>query len=335
MRIVTTALLSAALVGTALAQGTGLYVPVKLIGDQGITLKGWGSGTISETDETAFDGTRSIRISSRNYFQGGVLTYATPIDLSAEFKDKSNLMRIVFKAPDTTIISSGGADGGKGNGGPGAGGPAGGGLGQGGPGRGGPGQGGPGQGGPGRGGQGGPGASPGGSSSSVPKLENIRVIVSTTDGKKSEAYIPVDHPMNVNKGWSAVAVPLQSLSGFDRTNKIVKSIAFAPDTTSTFYVGEVKILEDTTPIKGDITPSSINLGANQEIRLSGFGMGGASLLKYSWDFDDADGIQEDAVGQSITRKFRKPGTYTITLTISDYFGLKAPYTTTIKATVNG
>ena len=74
MKLATTAVLAATLVGSAVAQGTILYAPVKLILDQGISVKGWGSGTIAETDETAYEGVRSIRISSRNYFQGGVIT---------------------------------------------------------------------------------------------------------------------------------------------------------------------------------------------------------------------------------------------------------------------
>ncbi len=42
----------------------------------------------------------------------------------------------------------------------------------------------------------------------------------------------------------------------------------------------------------------------------------------------------DAEGQIVKRKFRVPGEYTITLTISDAFGLKQPFQTTIKVTVN-
>jgi hypothetical protein len=40
-------------------------------------------------------------------------------------------------------------------------------------------------------------------------------------------------------------------------------------------------------------------------------------ITYSWDFDDSDGIQEDANGMFITWTFPKEGTYTITLTLDD------------------
>jgi len=166
------------------------------------------------------------------------------------------------------------------------------------------------------------------------KLQSIRVIVTTTDGKKSEAYIPVSTSGGGDKGWKTAAIPLQAISGFDRTNKDVKEIAFAGDVTTTFYIGDLRVVNDTTPITGEPSVRELNLALGDYMNFSANGYGGSSILKYSWDFDDKDGIQEDVVGQNIKRQFRKPGTFTITLTISDEFGLKKPYTTTIIAKVN-
>ncbi len=42
-----------------------------------------------------------------------------------------------------------------------------------------------------------------------------------------------------------------------------------------------------------------------------------SLVKYSWDFDAANGMQENAVGKSTSHTFTKPGTYEVTLTVTD------------------
>jgi hypothetical protein len=100
------------------------------------------------------------------------------------------------------------------------------------------------------------------------------------------------------------------------------------------YVGELRVVNDTTPITGEPNLRTLNLALGDEVAFSASGYGGSTILKYSWDFDDKDGIQEDAVGQSVRHKFRKPGPYTVTLTISDAYGLKKAYTTTIKATVN-
>jgi hypothetical protein len=355
LKRVSTAVLAAAIAGIAAAQGTLVYAPIKAIKDQNITVKGWGSGTISETDETAYEGTHSIRISSRNFFQGGISEFEKGLSLAEDFQDKANLLNIVYRTADGSTINPGGP--GPGSAGPGAAGPGNLGGGKGGGGKiggselGGGGPGGP----PGKAGgagggiQGGPGGLPGGPQGGIPGrpggpgqqaaaatgMETLRMIITTTDGKKSEAYVPLTTGgATAVRGWSSVAVPLAAISGFDRTNKIIKSVAFAPDDTSTFYIGELKVMNDTTPIRGEISPISLNLGVGQEVRLTARGSGGASILKYTWDFDDEDGVQVDAEGQQVIRKFRKPGTYNITLTISDYFGTKQPYTTKIKAVIN-
>jgi PKD repeat protein len=160
------------------------------------------------------------------------------------------------------------------------------------------------------------------------------VIITTTDGKKSEAYIPVATNSSGDKGWRTAAIPLQAISGFDKTNKEVKEIGFAGDVTTTFYIGDLRVINDTTPITGEPNTRELNLALGDWVNLAANGYGGSSILKYSWDFDDKDGVQEDATGQVVKRQFRKPGNFTITLTISDEFGLKKAYSTTIKAKVN-
>lgn len=42
-----------------------------------------------------------------------------------------------------------------------------------------------------------------------------------------------------------------------------------------------------------------------------------TLVRYSWDFDATDGVKEDAAGKSISHTFTKPGTYEVTLTVTD------------------
>lgn len=354
MKRIVTAMAATMVAGAALAQSTEvIYTPVRTAKDQGITVKGWGSGTMSETDELSYEGSGSLRFSTRNYFQGGLLLLSKPVDLSKASGDKNNLLRIVFRSADSGATAGG--PGGGGPGGPGGmGAPGGGGRRPGGGGAGGvggagaPGGGRPGQGGP--GGMGAPGGIPGGgrpgggvTASGPLAFKNIRVIVTTTDGKKSEAYIPVATNGSTERGWRMASVPLQGISGFDRTNKEIKEVAFSTDAVSTVYVGDIRVVNDATPIRGEIAArdrngnlrkQGINLANGDEVDFIGTGLGGSSVLKYTWDFDDADGVDTDAEGQAVRRKFRKAGTYTVTLTVSDYFGLKEPYKTTMKVTVN-
>lgn len=324
-----------------------IYTPSRTIADQKIKLAPWGSGVVSETEEAAYSGSKSIRISSRNYFQGGTLIFGDPVDLTASFGDKNNMLRLAFQSLDS---ATGTAGGGRPGGGMGLGGGAdlggaagaggGGGRQQGGGGR----QGGPG----GPGGFGGPG--PGGAGMGAPAgnseatMRTIRVIITTTDGKRSEAYMPAATSAPAERGWRMAGIPLQAVKGFDKTNKIVKEISFAGDAAAAFYVGDIRVINDATPIRGQIIlePKYSSYSLNSRVTFSGVGQGGSSVLKYTWDFDDSDGIQVDAEGASVETRFRRAswtpqnptGTFNVTLTISDQYGLKESYSTSIKVRVN-
>lgn len=165
-------------------------------------------------------------------------------------------------------------------------------------------------------------------------MKTIRLIVTTSDGKKSEVFVPVENAMASSHGWKSVSIPLQAITGFDRTNKVISEVSFSADATTTFYIGDMRVVNDTTPIRGDVNIHTLNLALGDSFTFVASGTGGSSPLKYTWDFDDKDGIQVEAEGRAITRRFRKPGTFTITMTVADKYGLKTPYSTTLKVTVN-
>ena len=313
----TLGILAAAGFASAQVIPTTLYEPARSVKDQKISLSGWGSGTIAETDGIAYAGTSSIRVSSRNFFQGGTMTLGAPKDLAKKFDDKSNLLRLTFfledagwvygmidknsaKSGSQGLISKGG---------------------------------------------GAAREAPGYSidryyTPSIPfkpKIKEVRVILTTTDGKKSEAYVPIGTSQSATNayGWRALSVPLQGINGFDRTNKIIQSISLSTDTVSTLYVGAIDVVNDDTPITGEVENiTKLNLALGDEVTLTASGQGGSSVLVYDWDFDDSDGIQIDDEGQAIKHKFRKPGKFKVTLTISDKFGLKKPFVTSFPVTVN-
>lgn len=309
MKRLMTAALTVMVGATAFGQGV-LYAPGRSIGDQGIVLRTWGSGAINQTDEAAYEGVYSLRVSTRNYFQGGIINFGSTPDLTSMFGEKNNLLRLTYRLADLNMTLGGGGGGGKG-------------------------------------GKLGDGADAGGLSNSggggqaatstqaiAQSLKSLRFVITTTDGKRSEAYVPISTSGSGDRGWRTAAIPLQAITGFDKTNKIVSSIALAGDSTAVFYIGDLRVINDATPITGDPNVKTLNLALGDEVDLYAIGLGGSSVLKYLWDFDAKDGIQVDAEGQSIKRKFRKPGKYTITVTIADAFGLKAPHVTTISVTVN-
>ncbi len=401
MKLLGIALVSAIVVGAATAgqdpnqapsmSHTDLWSPNRTVKDQNIKLISWGSGSIGQTNDVASDGAYSIRISTHNYFQGGILNFTTPQDLSKNFDDPIAMLQVTLRTADNLVLNGGGsgaAGGGKLGGGGlgrlgagGAPGGAGGAFGPGGgpggfgPGRfgaGGPGtpgqvgggQGAPGQGaGPGGAGQGrfgggfgpgggggfgpggggfGPGGGPGGfgrpggansNAPKVPPLDRIRVVIGTTDGKRSEAYLPL--PTVAKSPWHSVAIPLSQINGFDKTNKMVNSIAFSGDATTTYYIGDIRVIHDPTPITGEMNAKEpLNLALGDTVQFTGTGEAGSTVLRFSWCFDSANGFVEDARGTEVKHKFRKAGHFVVTLKISDYYGTKAPFTVSVPVTVN-
>ncbi|MCH7904182.1 MAG: hypothetical protein IH944_06395 [Armatimonadetes bacterium] len=256
----------------------------------------------------AFEGSTSIRVSSRNFFQGGIISFSTPIDLASATAESSNMLQLVLQAPDETVTLGGGAAGG---------------------GRGGRG---------GLGGLGGGGGLAGGgeevASSIDAGLSTVRCIITTSDGKKSEVFFDLTSALPDNKGWMRVGVPLVAIRGFSSSNKQITSLAFSGDTIGSFYLGSIHILNDTTPIWGEPNVRELNLAFGDEFVFFASASAGATSLRYTWDFDSSDGVDIDSEGRVVRRTFRVSGDFIVTLTIHDAYGLKEPYSTIILVTVN-
>ena len=309
MRMLTKPAATAALLAVCgLTFGQTIYTPNSSLEDQKITLKYWGSGTVAESDQLAYDGTTSIRVSSRNFFQGGIIIFDEPRDLSIPASNRDNMFHITIQSPDSGTTFTPARD----SGATASGSTSGLQVGE------------------------GPGTRSRGSAINYEDLtlRTVRCVITTTDNMKSEVYIDLTSAIPNTRGWKQVGIPLVSIPGFDKTNKIIKSLAFSGDTFGTFYIGEIKIVNDTTPLYVEPNYHELNLALGDEITLAAFGSGGSTMLRYTWDFDDADGVDVDAEGMVIKRKFRKDGYFTITLTVHDAYGLKKPYSTTIKVVVN-
>lgn len=163
-------------------------------------------------------------------------------------------------------------------------------------------------------------------------MKQMRVVIVTTDGKQYEAVVPFEPPITDQEGWFPIGVALGAFKGLSPDARI-KEIRVFGDAYGVFYVGEIRVATDPTPITGDAGEEQI-VAANDLVRLEARASAGITPLKYSWDFDASDGIQEDAVGKVVTTRYRKPGEYTVTLTVTDIFGLKKPFVATTKITVN-
>jgi hypothetical protein len=310
----------------------------------GITLRSWGAGTIEDSAETTFVGSRSIKVLTRGVLSGGWVAFNTPVDLRADLNAPDKVMRFTLRFAGT----GGGAAGG------GAGGPqAPGGLG--GPGgapRGGPGFGGGGGltgegGGPeAPGGFGGPGAPAGGAQTTTPTLRELRLIIETSDGKRTETVLPLQNLRTDESGWQSLSVPLRAIAGLRETNGQIAKIGFFGDTTGIFYIGEIRTLSESSPIQGYIaiqntfgsvftsrSQEKLSIASGDELIFFGVAENVSTPVEYRWSFGD-DPSQVDGTGQVVRRRFPKRGNYTVHLTIVDPLGVRSPATAKIQIQVN-
>lgn len=322
----------------ALAAGQGEAGTFIYRGDtsqvSGITVSSWGSGTVEEDTKLAYSGVQSLRITTQGLYQGAQITLGTPVDLGPYLTNKGAFLQFTVRLPGDTS-GRGGFLGGRGGfpggfpGGPGGfpGGPGGF---PGGPGGfpGGPGglQGG-GRGGfpggfPGApGGFGGRGArgQTGGSQAAEP-LSQLRVLLISDSDKAVEFMLPIAYGRNDGQ-WRQLNIPITAISGLKADNARIKEIRIFGDSPTTFWLGRIGVALDATPITvGRMADKFIPRNARD--RFAASANGGLSALKYTWDFNAADGLQDEMEGRAVTHSFFKSGEYTVTVTVSDYYGIK-------------
>jgi hypothetical protein len=303
----------------------------------GITLRSWGAGSIEDSTETTFVGSRSLKVLTRGMLSGGWLVFNTPVDLRADLNAPDKAIRFTLRFAG----ASGGAAGG-------AGGPqAPGGIGASGAPRGGPGFGGEGGGPEAPGGFGGPGApAGGGAQTTTPTLRELRLIIETSDGKRTETMLPLQNLRTDELGWQSLSAPLRSIAGLRETNGQIAKIGFFGDTTGVFYIGEIRTLSEGGALQGYMaiqntfgsvftsrSQERLSIASGDELIFFGVAEGVSAPVEYRWSFGD-DPSQVDGTGQVVRRRFPKRGNYTVHLTIADPQGVRPPATARIQIQVN-
>ena len=303
----------------------------------GITLRSWGAGSIEDSTETTFVGSRSLKVLTRGMLSGGWLMFNTPVDLRADLNAPDKAIRFTLRFAG----ASGGAAGG-------AGGPqAPGGIGGSGAPRGGPGFGGEGGGPEAPGGFGGPGApAGGGAQTTTPTLRELRLIIETSDGKRTETMLPLQNLRTDELGWQSLSAPLRSIAGLRETNGQIAKIGFFGDTTGVFYIGEIRTLSEGGALQGYMaiqntfgsvftsrSQERLSIASGDELIFFGVAEGVSAPVEYRWSFGD-DPSQVDGTGQVVRRRFPKRGNYTVHLTIADPQGVRPPATARIQIQVN-
>jgi hypothetical protein len=271
-----------------------------------LKLGGWGSGTATETKENTFVGDNAIKITTHGLYQGGRLEFKTPVDIAAAIANKNTYMRFQLRFnPQGNLTEA---------------------------------------------------FNPlsGGSTQRLgPIFERMRYLVRMVDGKQYEivrpfelppsddvnAYVPFSFPIQMLvKAASKTPGGAAKLSG---DGAKIQSVTICGDKYQQFTLGEAEIITDDTEIDVADLDEQIVFFDN-DTTFVGNAQGGASTLRFTWDFDAADGVQEQGIGRSTTYVYRPRGLnpdlpskkYTVTLRVSDLDGIKERKEKTVEIEVS-
>lgn len=164
----------------------------------------------------------------------------------------------------------------------------------------------------------------------VPSAGKVRFVFVSDTGVKISAE-QLTNPLDPDDNWCRVAVPLAKFKLPEGVSEFrLKRLLISTDLPTTLYLGEIRIVTDNTPIKVEPLESE-TVVVYDEVLFDPRADGGLSSLKFSWDFDASNGIQEESTERVGRFIYTRGGEFTVTLTVSDVDGLKEPVT--VKTTV--
>lgn len=276
----------------------------------GMTLGSWGSGSITEDQKNVYSGSESLRVVTHGQFQGASMRLSKPVDLGSFVADKNAYLQLALMLPNTGDKNIAGFPGGPGFGTPGSGGLP--------------------------GSKGSPGSGTSAASTKTRGIENIRMVLIHPGGKSTEVALPIANAVPDNN-WKLLSIPVAAIPGVSANNAKFSEIRLFGDNAGIMYVGRIGVILDSTPIKLTPPPEMI-VEVHKPYRYQASATSGATPLKYSWDWDQTDGIQEESIGRSVVHTYynlgQKKGDYIATLTVSDVYGIKAPVSSTFKIHVH-
>lgn len=170
----------------------------------------------------------------------------------------------------------------------------------------------------------------------MPRLINLHITFVTQIGMGT-LTIPAAQfaPLTTVKGmWVRLVVPLSQLSRELDLGGAMSRLILSSDEPATFLLGRMAFVRDAESARPVITTFPALLQTEKPIVFASGADGSATPWKTFWDFDTAAGPSDDAVGDCVTHSYTTPGTYIITCTVRDIFGVKTPMSATRTITVS-
>jgi hypothetical protein len=153
------------------------------------------------------------------------------------------------------------------------------------------------------------------------QTDSFRVQLATDKGTAVLSDYPI-YPGDRNAaGWVRVGFPLSEFKG-PIGDKLDRMVIYAgrPDVV---YVGEVRLALDTQPVEATPAAYPAIAKVGQPVTFLLNAKPTLTPVRATWDFDNSNGIQEDATGARVMNVYTQPGDYEATVTVSDATGASA------------
>jgi hypothetical protein len=158
---------------------------------------------------------------------------------------------------------------------------------------------------------------------STEPISKVRAVLETDKGLIDCGAVEIDPDAVEAEGWSRVVIPADSFRGQGKTaDAKVLGLALFGDVDGTFYVGRAWMTQEDVSLVADPGPERRRVRVREEVKFDAAPQADNVKARYAWDFDDIDGIGEDALGADATWRFDDPGLYVVTLTVTDPAGVK-------------
>ena len=280
-----------------------------------IELGSWGTGKIKQSEWLRYEDHEALEVETKGYFEGGRLELKLPPDFTVFGRQPSNVQVVaVVQAAQPQAY-------------PGA-------YGRGWPA------------GPGGAMQAGPeamprmpGAWPGAGAAGasaygqpVEPIDEVRIVLVTEQGQVASGALALDPNLADAEGWIQVTAVLSDFKGKPGLSGTrLLRVVLTGNREGTFYVGSLRIIQEDTPLVATILGPQrrqVPWDPNPQVQVTASFTAAPQLAgveaAYIWDFDDLNGLGEDAYGQQVSCQFPEPGHYVITLTTADRAGLRLP-----------
>jgi hypothetical protein len=166
-------------------------------------------------------------------------------------------------------------------------------------------------------------------------MSRLRIVLLTDKGEMVVDAWPINADNLTPGAWKKVDVPLGAFKSVQtEPATLLKELQISADRADVFYVGQMRLLVDDSPMKLQIVASPTQPIIDQRIAFRANVDAGASTTLISWDFDSEDGLQVQAQGDTVEWIYRDPGTYIVTATATDEYGDKAPVNVAAMVMVN-